>query len=81
LKKALDLLGISFFGTAHNGLDDAFNTAKVFRQIFDQIQLEKRWQTKKSMQRTWFIRLGRRQITRLENWHSFWEWKYQRINK
>ncbi|HJV44341.1 MAG TPA: 3'-5' exonuclease [Bacillota bacterium] len=41
LKKALDLLEINFVGTPHNALDDAFNTAKVFKRIFPQLQLNK----------------------------------------
>ncbi|MEC0269724.1 3'-5' exonuclease [Paenibacillus anseongense] len=40
LKKALKVREISFFGKQHNALDDAFNTAKLFTDIFPQLSLE-----------------------------------------
>jgi inhibitor of KinA sporulation pathway (predicted exonuclease) len=40
LKRALTEKGISFFGNQHNALDDAFNTDKLFVNIFLQLSLE-----------------------------------------
>jgi inhibitor of KinA sporulation pathway (predicted exonuclease) len=41
LKKALKHLEFPFIGKQHNALDDAFNTAKLFSNIFPQLQLER----------------------------------------
>ncbi|MGN7454878.1 exonuclease domain-containing protein [Paenibacillus pasadenensis] len=40
LAKALVLSGLEPFGRAHTALDDAFNTAKLFRSVYRRIQLE-----------------------------------------
>ncbi|MDQ0917574.1 3'-5' exonuclease [Paenibacillus sp. V4I5] len=40
LKKALTATEIEFLGSQHNALDDAFNTAKLFKMIFPQLSLE-----------------------------------------
>ncbi|MCK9858307.1 3'-5' exonuclease [Paenibacillus sp. ATY16] len=40
LTKALQLNQITFIGTHHNALDDAFNTAKLFKSIFGQLVLK-----------------------------------------
>lgn len=40
LAKALALLDIPFLGKPHNALDDAFNTAKLFKHIFRQLTFE-----------------------------------------
>lgn len=40
LRKALEIMGISFFGQQHNALDDAFNTAKLFSKIFPHLSFE-----------------------------------------
>lgn len=39
LKRALDDAGITFIGSQHNALDDAFNTAKLFVRMFPQLTL------------------------------------------
>jgi inhibitor of KinA sporulation pathway (predicted exonuclease) len=41
LKKALAATEIDFLGSHHNALDDAFNTAKLFKKIFPYLSLEK----------------------------------------
>ncbi|MBD2872549.1 3'-5' exonuclease [Paenibacillus arenilitoris] len=40
LKRALAAKEIHFIGSHHNALDDAFNTAKLFKHIFPHITLE-----------------------------------------
>lgn len=40
LKKALAVSGMDFVGNHHNALDDAFNTAKLFKLIFPRLRLE-----------------------------------------
>ncbi|MDF2721439.1 MAG: exonuclease [Paenibacillus sp.] len=40
LKRALDDAGLAFFGSPHNGLDDAYNTAKLFVKMYPEIKLE-----------------------------------------
>ncbi|WP_433945543.1 exonuclease domain-containing protein [Paenibacillus sp. SN-8-1] len=40
LKRSLQLEEIPFIGKQHNALDDAFNTAKLFKKIFPQLKLE-----------------------------------------
>lgn len=39
LKRALEAMEITFFGSHHNALDDAFNTAKLFKKVFPRLQL------------------------------------------
>jgi len=41
LKKALAANDIPFFGKAHRALDDAFNTAKLFRMLHPKLELER----------------------------------------
>ncbi|WP_248928642.1 3'-5' exonuclease [Paenibacillus hamazuiensis] len=41
LKKALKAAHLPFFGNHHNALDDAFNTAKLFKLIFAKLIFEK----------------------------------------
>ena len=41
LKKALTANDIAFFGKAHRALDDAFNTAKLFRKLYPKLTLER----------------------------------------
>lgn len=41
LQQALALSEISFFGTHHSALDDAFNTAKLFKRVFPQLSFER----------------------------------------
>lgn len=40
LQQALTLTDIRFFGTHHSALDDAFNTAKLFKHVFPQLAFE-----------------------------------------
>lgn len=40
LKKSLDFAEIPFFGNQHNALDDAFNTAKLFKKVFPKLTFE-----------------------------------------
>lgn len=70
LKKVLEMLNIPFLGTPHNALNDAFNTAKVFKRNFDRLQLEHNVQMKKCMPPDWCIRLAMKPIIRLDNWPS-----------
>ncbi|MDO7907169.1 3'-5' exonuclease [Paenibacillus sp. JX-17] len=41
LKQALELCGIEFDGRQHLALDDALNTAEVFKHYFDRFELER----------------------------------------
>ncbi|ANE45256.1 hypothetical protein SY83_01715 [Paenibacillus swuensis] len=41
LKRALELLDFPFTGRQHSGLDDAFNTAKIFRHLYPELKLER----------------------------------------
>lgn len=41
LKRSLEMMNLHLFGTHHCALDDAFNTAKLFKLLFKQFQLER----------------------------------------
>lgn len=50
LTKALAALNIPFFGTQHRALDDAFNTAKLFKEIFPLLKLQENNAAEERMQ-------------------------------
>lgn len=40
LRKAVELLGLNFEGTPHSAIDDAYNTARIFVEVYKQLPIE-----------------------------------------